>query len=114
MKAGDVGALVLLAALWGGSFLFMRVAVPELGPIALAELFGPEQLGGLAGVNYTAAGLGALTGPTVCSWLVDRTGGYTASTLLALGCGCAGAAVLLLLRTDRGGGPVAQVGAAKV
>jgi drug/metabolite transporter (DMT)-like permease len=27
--------LLLLAAIWGGSFLFMRIAVPELGPIAL-------------------------------------------------------------------------------
>jgi predicted MFS family arabinose efflux permease len=80
-----------------------------LGPIALAELFGPEQLGGLAGVNYTAAGLGALSGPTICSWLVDRTGGYTASTVLALACGCAGAAVLTRLRPSGG-----HVGAAKV
>ena len=31
-------ALILLAALWGGSFLFMRVAAPELGPVWLIEL----------------------------------------------------------------------------
>jgi len=31
-------ALVLLAALWGGSFLFMRVAAPQLGPVWLIEL----------------------------------------------------------------------------
>lgn len=31
-------ALVLLAALWGGSFLFMRVAVPEFGPVWLIEV----------------------------------------------------------------------------
>ncbi len=30
--------LLLLAAIWGASFLFMRVAVPELGPIALIAL----------------------------------------------------------------------------
>jgi MFS family permease len=72
-----------------------------LGPIALAELFGAEQLGGLAGVNYTAAGLGALTGPTFCSWLVDRTGGYTASSIVGLGFGLAGFAVLLLIRPER-------------
>ncbi len=30
--------LVILAAIWGGSFLFMRVAAPELGPVALAGL----------------------------------------------------------------------------
>ncbi len=30
--------LILLAALWGGSFLFMRVAVPELGAVTVAAL----------------------------------------------------------------------------
>ncbi|MBV8679441.1 MAG: DMT family transporter [Aquitalea sp.] len=34
----EMAGLVLLAALWGGSFLFMRVAVPELGPFALIAL----------------------------------------------------------------------------
>ena len=38
MKPRDLRDLLLLAALWGGSFLFMRVAVPELGPLALIEL----------------------------------------------------------------------------
>lgn len=38
MRGKDFGALLLLAALWGGSFLFIRVAVPVLGPIVLAEL----------------------------------------------------------------------------
>jgi MFS family permease len=55
-----------------------------LGPTVLADIFGPEQLGGLAGVNYSAAGLGALTGPTLCAWLVDRTGGYTTGSVLGL------------------------------
>ncbi len=31
-------ALILLAALWGGSFLFMRIAAPQLGPVWLIEL----------------------------------------------------------------------------
>ncbi len=30
--------LLLLGLLWGGSFLFMRVAAPEFGPVALAGL----------------------------------------------------------------------------
>jgi drug/metabolite transporter (DMT)-like permease len=30
--------LVLLAGLWGGSFLFMRIGAPEFGPVALIEL----------------------------------------------------------------------------
>jgi drug/metabolite transporter (DMT)-like permease len=38
MRVLDVVRLLTLAALWGGSFLFMRVAVLPLGPIATAEL----------------------------------------------------------------------------
>ena len=38
MGARDLGALVLLGMLWGGSFLFIRVGVPELGPFVLVEL----------------------------------------------------------------------------
>ena len=38
MGARDLGALVLLSALWGGSFIFIRVDVPELGPFVLVEL----------------------------------------------------------------------------
>jgi drug/metabolite transporter (DMT)-like permease len=38
MSARDLGALVLLGVLWGGSFIFIRVAVPALGPFVLMEL----------------------------------------------------------------------------
>jgi len=38
MGALQMAELLLLAALWGGSFLFMRIAAPELGPIWLIEL----------------------------------------------------------------------------
>jgi len=34
----QLGVLLLLSALWGGSFIFMRIAAPELGPILLIEL----------------------------------------------------------------------------
>lgn len=30
--------LIVLAALWGGSFLFMRLGAPEFGPVALIEI----------------------------------------------------------------------------
>ncbi len=30
--------MVLLGAIWGGSFLFMRISVPEFGPIALIQV----------------------------------------------------------------------------
>jgi drug/metabolite transporter (DMT)-like permease len=38
LRPGDLGALTLLGALWGGSFLFISVAVPALGPALLVEL----------------------------------------------------------------------------
>jgi drug/metabolite transporter (DMT)-like permease len=38
MRPRDLLDLVLLAALWGGSFLFVRAAVPYFGPFALIEL----------------------------------------------------------------------------
>ena len=38
MRPRDIVELLALAALWGGSFLFMRIAAPAFGPIALAFL----------------------------------------------------------------------------
>ncbi len=34
----DLAKLVFLASIWGGSFIFMRVAVPEVGPMLTALL----------------------------------------------------------------------------
>lgn len=38
MSPRDLAALLALGALWGASFLFIRVAVPSLGPLLLMEL----------------------------------------------------------------------------
>lgn len=38
MKTRDIVDLLLLGALWGASFLLMRVAAPEFGPIPLIEM----------------------------------------------------------------------------
>ncbi|MCU0571168.1 MAG: DMT family transporter [Oculatellaceae cyanobacterium Prado106] len=38
MRGLEIAELLLLAALWGGSFLLMRIAAPVLGPIWLIEL----------------------------------------------------------------------------
>lgn len=38
MRARDAADLLLLAALWGGSFLFIRVAVQQFGPFPLMAL----------------------------------------------------------------------------
>lgn len=50
MNSASLARLFLLAALWGGSFLFMRIAAPVLGAVPTA--FGRVALG--------AAGLLAL------------------------------------------------------
>ena len=38
MRPADLARLVALAAMWGASYLFMRYAVPHLGPILMIEL----------------------------------------------------------------------------
>src|SRR2546430_694358 len=38
MNAADAARLVTLAAIWGASFLFMRIAAPAIGPVATADL----------------------------------------------------------------------------
>lgn len=38
MTPANVARLLILAALWGASFLFMRVGTPEFGPVVLVEL----------------------------------------------------------------------------
>ena len=38
MKISSILELLLLASVWGASFLFMRIAVPVLGPVWLIEL----------------------------------------------------------------------------
>ena len=38
MRPRDVAELIALAALWGASFLLMRIAAPAFGPVALAGL----------------------------------------------------------------------------
>ncbi|HNP62333.1 MAG TPA: DMT family transporter [Woeseiaceae bacterium] len=38
MKFSDIADLVALSAVWGASFLFMRIAAPEFGPLVLVEV----------------------------------------------------------------------------
>lgn len=77
MSPARIAELLALAALWGASFLFMRVAAPEFGPWAMAELrvagAGVLLLAVLAGRD----GLGALA----ARW---RTIGFVGITNSAL------------------------------
>lgn len=53
MSAADVVKLVFLSAIWGGSFIFLRVAVPEAGPLLTATL--RTTLAGIALVAFAQA-----------------------------------------------------------
>ena len=53
MKRSDLLRLFLLAAIWGASFLFFRVAAPVLGPLVTAE--SRALIGGLALLLYYRA-----------------------------------------------------------
>lgn len=52
-----------------------------LSPAVIAEVFGLDGLGGMIGMQYTAAGVGALTGPPLAGWLIDRSGDNAAIVL---------------------------------
>ena len=52
MSAASVVRLLILSAIWGGSFIFIRIAVPALGPVALMELRVLFAAVFLAGVAY--------------------------------------------------------------
>lgn len=60
MRRSDVLELLTLAALWGGSFLFMRVAAPQFGPVALIALRVAIASCFLVPVLTWRGGLGAL------------------------------------------------------
>ena len=76
MSCRSVAELVLLAALWGASFLFMRVAAPQFGPVPLIGVrvavaaaclapVLPLLLRGRADLHQTAAGLRTYAVPAV-------------------------------------------------
>jgi len=53
MKPADVARLVSLAAIWGASFLFVRITSPVIGPVLTADL--RMSIGGLSLAAWFAA-----------------------------------------------------------
>ena len=94
MKTTDLAELIALAAIWGASFFFMRVAAPEFGPVALAAytsgsvdlsmgadavellLYGNAHRTG-AGQAFTASGSGASAGAAYLTVAGSGTGTLT-------------------------------------
>lgn len=69
---GAYPVLLLSAFLHGVGWALWVTATPAV----LADWFGVEQLGGALGLFYTGLGFGALVGPAVSGFIVDRAG-YT-------------------------------------
>lgn len=70
MRVIDYGRLLLLAALWGASFLFMRITTPAFGALNsafLRVLFAAIALGLLLGVQRKWSGYQENSHP-LCSW----------------------------------------------
>lgn len=88
--AGDSYALLVLYAITLGIGYGGFIA---LSPAVIADIFGLEGLGAMIGMNYTAAGIAALTGPPLAGWLVDQAGD-SGAILLALGMSATATVVL--------------------
>jgi drug/metabolite transporter (DMT)-like permease len=58
LRPQDLGRLVALAAVWGASYLFMRYAVPQLGPVRLIAL--RVAIGGLLLAGFLAVTRGSI------------------------------------------------------
>ena len=72
--------LLLFAALLGVGY----GGVVALSPVAVVGIFGLEGFGGVLGVQYTSAGLGALVGPIGAGAIIDATGSYTVAIVGAI------------------------------
>lgn len=69
-----------------------------LSASTVADLFGAQGMGGTVGFLYTSAAVGALFGPLVAGWIVDRSGSYTVAITAALALGLLAIAPVLPLR----------------
>ncbi len=85
MRSGDLVEYLLLAAIWGGSFLLTRVAVPEFGPFAL--MFVRCGAAAVLMVGYLAVRgqLSALRGNLWRSGLIGIVGSAMPFALLGYG-----------------------------
>src|SRR5918994_276993 len=85
MRPRDFAGLIMLGALWGGSFLFIRVAVPALGPFLLVEL----RVGLAAILNSTTV---MFTAIVAAVWMGDA---LTARKVVGIVLGIVGVTVLV-------------------
>ena len=83
MATRDLVDLVLLGALWGASFLFMRMAAPEFGPVPLIAVRVSIAMVVLVGLVLWRGGLRAMRPVAVPLLLVGATNTAVPFSLLA-------------------------------
>lgn len=112
-RIGRRGALAIALALQAGAFAgfaqshalpalyasslvfgFSYGAASTLFPATVADVFGREQTGTLAGLLFALAGPMAALGPLIAGFIYDRAGDYQLAWWLSAGCN--GLALLLL------------------
>jgi len=99
-------AIWLLAPTYPGLVAFAAVlgvgygGWVALAPSVVVELFGTERMGGTIGALFTGPGLGALVGPPLAGFLVDRTGSFTPAIATALALAAVGLLPILGLRVS--------------
>jgi MFS transporter, OFA family, oxalate/formate antiporter len=89
-RASDLGALYATSLLFGFSY----GAASTLFPATVADVFGREHAGTLAGLLFATAGSMAALGPVMAGFIYDRAGDYRLAWWLSAGCN---AFALLLL-----------------
>lgn len=77
MKGRDVADLIMIAAVWGASFLFMRMGAPEFGPLVLVQLRLLTAAMFLLPILYLRVGLAELPG----NWKVLTALGFLNSVI---------------------------------
>lgn len=99
-RASDLGALYATSIVFGFSY----GAASTLFPATVADVFGREHAGALAGLLFATAGSLAALGPVAAGFIYDRAGDYRLAWWLSAGCN---ALALLLLALFRVPAPVA-------
>ncbi len=109
VAGGSLPAVMLGAVLLGGTFM----AITAVGLTTARELARGDS-GPTLGRMTAAFGLGQIVGPGLGGWLAERSGGFTAPSLLAALTLVAGAAMVVKARSEARAGAEARAGQSSI
>jgi len=93
LGATEAWSLCLFALFFGAAYGGFVALVPAL----TADYFGGKNMGGILGILYTAAGVGALFGPVLAGAVYDARESYTLPILIGVAMNGVAAACILFL-----------------